>query len=258
MGIINRSDQWPGIRVRTVRGLRAEQSAHRDMTGYVVGSQYMADQLAIHGMPPAKTHVLPLFADPTVSNEEAERDPCELLFVGQIVRGKGLDLLVDSLVDVDPRIRLTVVGGGAQEEEVRRQVQDLRLQDRVRFVGRKSHQEVCDHYRTAGCLVIPSRSPETFAQVGVEAMSYGLPSIATDVGGISQWLSDGENGLLCPPNSPDALAAAIRRFASDASFAATLGRKARRSYEENFQPQGHLDGLEKLFRQTASLGEVKS
>ena len=82
-----RSKDWPGLRFQAVGALQAEQLAHLPLHGYVVGSNYMSHHLADHGFDADKIHVLPLFADPPLGSSRVVRDPLELLFVGQIVRG---------------------------------------------------------------------------------------------------------------------------------------------------------------------------
>lgn len=256
LGVITRSERWPGVRLQTVRALQQEQAAHHGLSGYVVASQYMANHLADHGFEPGKIHVLPLFADTPAESEPVPRDRNLLLFVGQIVRGKGLDLLLHALGSTPASVRLAVVGTGAQEDEVKQQCQRLGLASRVSFMGKQSQHQLADFYRRAGCLVVPSRSPETFGQVGVEAMSYGLPAIASAVGGIPQWLRHNENGLLCDPQDASSFARAIIRLVEDSTFADSLSLRARELYVRHFQPQAHMDSLESLLRATAGLAEV--
>lgn len=252
LGVINRSSSWPGIRIQSVAALKQEQAAHGRMSGYVVGSDYMANQLAEHGFDRGKIHVLPLFADPPAETAPVARVSGQLLFVGQIVRGKGLDLLIRALPSIAPQVQLTVVGTGAQEDEMHRLAARLGVASRVTFVGKKDQRELAEYYQLASCLVLPSRSPETFAQVGVEAMSHGLPTIATNVGGISQWLVDEVNGLLCEPNQPLALAKAINRFVADPNLASRLGKNCVSDYRLRFQPDRHVDALQTLLVHTAT------
>ena len=94
---------------------------------------------------------------------------------------------------------------------------------------------------------MPSRSPETFGLVGLEAMKVGKPVIASDVGGINEWLADGKTGLLFPSNDSNALADTIRKVLNDKNLLKTLEKNAKRSFIENFQPENHLKTLRKLF-----------
>jgi glycosyltransferase involved in cell wall biosynthesis len=246
LGFMNRSSSWPGLRIQTVGRLQAEQRAHDGLSGYVVASRYMANHLVDHGFDPSKTHVLPLYTADPPRGESGPRDRNLLLFVGQIVRGKGLDVLLKSLAATPSSIRLLIVGTGAQEAEATRLARDLRIADRVQFAGKKSQAELSALYRTARCVVVPSRSPETFGQVGIEAMSYGTPVIATKIGGMTEWLTDGESGLFCQPNDVRSLAEAITRLTTDDGLAARLSEGARSSFQQRFTPDLHVNALNAL------------
>lgn len=251
LGVINRSDRWPGVRMSTVGRLVNEQREHHPLDGFVVGSQYMARHLSDHGFPAGKTHVLPLFSDPPTNLSAIDRDTHQLLFVGQIVRGKGLDLLLHAMTLTDPTVCLSVVGTGAQEAECKQLCERLGLTSRVDFLGKMNQHRIAELYAKAGCLVLPSRSPETFGQVGIEAMSYRLPAIAANVGGISEWLTPNVNGLFCSSNDSRSLAEAISSFIETPGLAERLGDAASETYQRNFRPETHADSLASLLHRTS-------
>jgi glycosyltransferase involved in cell wall biosynthesis len=136
---------------------------------------------------------------------------------------KGIDLLVEALAALDG-VELVLVGDGEERGALERQVADLGLDDRVRFVG-----WVEDAPRwMAGfdAFVLPSRN-EAFPLTIAEAMLVGTPVVATDVGSVSEAVVDGETGLLVPPQDVPALTAAIRRVLGDRSLATRLADTAR-------------------------------
>ena len=178
-----RPDRSLGL--RTLASLEREQEATRRLDGVVVGSRYMATHVAAHGFEPGRIAVLPLYAQGPAHPPSTEREPGLLLFVGQLVRGKGLDVLLEALASSRAPFRLEVAGEGAQGADLRAQAIRLGLADRVRFAGRLHGEDLEQRYRRASVLVVPSRNPETFALVGLEGMRHGLPVIATAVGGMN-------------------------------------------------------------------------
>lgn len=144
-----------------------------------------------------------------------------LLFVGAVRHVKGLDVLVRALADLGssrPDLRLDVVGEPffrgyrRDERRVRELVDDLGLEDRVRFVGAAEPAEVAEAMRRAAALVVPSRR-ESFSAVAVEALACGTPVVATRCGGPEEILTE-ETGVLVPSEDPEALAAGIEEVLS--------------------------------------------
>jgi len=109
-----------------------------------------------------------------------------------------------------PDARLVVVGGGEALPSLTRMVGELGLADRVVFAGERSHEDVIRFMRAADVFVLPSLT-EAFGIVLLEAMSCGLPVVASNVGGIPSLVSDGRNGFLVPPRDEGGLARAITR-----------------------------------------------
>jgi glycosyltransferase involved in cell wall biosynthesis len=238
-----------GLRIVTPGKLIREQKVNQKFLKYVVGSTYMAGHLKLHGFDEKRIAVLPLYtAEPTGSNDpppERERDL--LMFVGQLTTGKGVDTLLSAMALVKAPVRLQIYGTGKFEEAYRMQAKRLGLDSRVDFCGSTTPANLTIAYRKAGCVVVPSRSPETFGLVGPEAMSCGAPVIASQVGGTGEWLDEGVTGLGCPSNNPAALAAAIDKMYSDQQMAHRMSVAARARYKERFTPECHIRSLIELF-----------
>ena len=226
--------------------MKAEQKANMKLSKIIVGSQYMRDHLLAHNFPAAKVMVNHLFScqEPDRA-EQPEKDI--FLFVGQIVRGKGIDILLRAWAKLALKEKLVICGSGAQREEFQLLAEELKIAERIIWTGKIAEQELAEYYRRAICLVMPSRSPETFGLTGLEAMSYGTAVIATDVGGISAWLNAGKNGILVPSNNVQKLAAAINKLAQDKALAVALGKQGLLDYQEKFIPDFHIDKLYKTF-----------
>ncbi|MDX8412423.1 MAG: glycosyltransferase family 4 protein [Mariprofundaceae bacterium] len=247
LGFVNRSDQWPGVRLASVGALTRELRANMRFDAFVVGSSYMGQHVAAHGFDPARVHTLPLFAFPAERDHHIERESDLLIFVGQLIRGKGVDLLLDAMVNIKTRARLIIIGSGRQEHEYREQVKQLGLDERVSFTGKLSPAEINAYFQRAACLVFPSRTSETFGLVGPEAMRFGTPAIATTVGGITEWLDHGHTGIGVPSGDSGALANAIDTLLSDAQLMQNMQTAALNRYEKHFRPETHIDKLIGVF-----------
>ncbi|TNV65759.1 glycosyltransferase family 4 protein, partial [Corallococcus exiguus] len=255
LGFVGRSGDWPGLKWASLGRLREEQALARSHHAFVVGSRYMADHVAAHGFPRERTHVIPLYAQaPLQSQVQVEREEDLLLFVGQLTTGKGLDVLFHALTRTTQPCRLAVVGRGRQEEELRAKVDVLGLSKRVAFLGPMAPEALSEQYRRAACVVFPSRAPETSGLVGIEALAHGTPVIASQVGGVGEWLTEGETGLGVPPNDPEALAEAIDRLMAAPGLRRTMEAHARRTYEERFVPERHVTRLLALLESVAGAG----
>lgn len=158
--------------------------------------------------------------------------PLRLLFVGRLVPQKGVDVaitavaaLVDRRPEIDPR--LTIVGAGPCEADLRRRADELGLASRVDFVGARSHPDVVAAMRSHEMLLVPSREAddgwaEGFGKVAAEGMSSGMAVIASRSGGLPDTL--GDDGSLVPPEDPMALADEVERLLDHSSPARVRAR----------------------------------
>lgn len=183
-----------------------------------------------------------------------ESDELRLLFVGNWDPRKGLETLVDAVHRLDHLcLSLDVVGDDAfhprYARRIRRKVADFGLGSRITLHGRVSREAVGAFYSQADVFVLPS-SYEPFGIVFAEAMSFGLPVIAANAGGVPELVEHGVNGLLVPPGDADALASAIAALASDCRLRRRLGEGSHRkskglnTWEDCFQAiHDHLTQL---------------
>jgi PEP-CTERM/exosortase A-associated glycosyltransferase len=140
---------------------------------------------------------------------------CEVLgFLGSFYAYEGLDLAVRALAQVHqqaPQLRLLLVGGGPQEQQLKQLVQELGLQDKVIFTGRVPHADVDRYYSLVDLLLYPRKSMRLTDLVTplkpLEAMAQGKLVLASDVGGHKELIRDGDNGYLFPADDVSALAA---------------------------------------------------
>ena len=234
-------------RARLVRpgALLAAQSPWKRFDLHVVGSHHMSAELQRHAFDPSRIAIVPLYAEPNAvgAADGAPARPDRILFVGQLIRGKGLDLALKALARLPSSIHLEVAGSGHQESMFRELARDLGVVSRVSFLGRLDQSALTDAFARAVCVLVPSRYPETFGLIGVEAMAHGVPVVGAAVGAIPEWLVHGVNGLLVPPNDAVALAEAAAQVWESPALRQRMSAAARQRHADNYRLEHHLVGL---------------
>jgi glycosyltransferase involved in cell wall biosynthesis len=128
-----------------------------------------------------------------------------LLFVGQLIRGKGVQLLLAAMARMKTPRMLDIVGTGNMEPKLRALAAQLGIEGRVRFNGFQSNPQ--DWMRAAKCVVVPSFWQEPYGLVAAEAVALGRPVVAFAIGGLPE--ACGGKATLVPPGDIDALADAL-------------------------------------------------
>ena len=145
-----------------------------------------------------------------------------VLYAGRLSREKGVDLLADAFLEArrrDPRLHLSLAGGGPEEELLR-----ARLGEYATLLGWLSGDALARAYASADAFLFAS-STETFGQVVLEAQASGLPVVAVDRGGPASLIEHGETGLLAPPDV-NALADAVVSVTSTPLLSERISRGA--------------------------------
>jgi glycosyltransferase involved in cell wall biosynthesis len=185
-----------------------------------------------------------------------------LTYTGRLLRGKGLDVLIDAFAELAPRFpdaRLLLVGSGvgqslSVEDDLRAQVEARGLRARVVFTGRVDN--VADHLRASDVFVFPS----LFEALGIsliEAAACGLPCVASDTGGIVDVVDHERTGLLHAPGNAGQLVRDVSRVLSDAGLARALGAAARERAEREFDVKLSLERYRALFYRLCEHGRVR-
>lgn len=137
-------------------------------------------------------------------------EPIRFIFVGWMIKEKGLDEILASLEALlkAHRFHFTFIGGGTLLESVRERIKISKWEESVSALGWVSSEELERQLSSAQVFVLPSYA-EGFPMSLIEAMTKGMPAICTDVGGISDSLQDGVNGFLIPTRDAEALKKAM-------------------------------------------------
>jgi glycosyltransferase involved in cell wall biosynthesis len=179
------------------------------------------------------------------------------VYTGRLVASKGLPLMLrawEALYRQGLAATLVLVGeGGADiracEPELRTFVRERRLEAIVRFAGAVTDVE--DYLRAADCFLFPT-TDEAFGLSLVEAMACGLPVASTAVGGIKDFLVDGQNGIVVPVGDEEALKGAIQRLIAGGPAVEALGRAARATVVSRFSREAVADAWVRLIESSGS------
>lgn len=212
--------------LRRVRDLALRRTSH-----VVCPSGYLKELAVGWGLPADRVTVLPNPA-PELPElpERVERTGAPLLaFAGRVNKQKALEVLLEAMTKA-PGVELVIAGDGTEVSRLQEESRSLGLNGRVRFVGPLDRNGVLELFRSADASVLSS-AWENFPHSVVEALAVGTPVISTAVGGVTEVVRNGENGLLVPAGDADALAAAIRRYFDDDELRARLRANAAASVE---------------------------
>jgi glycosyltransferase involved in cell wall biosynthesis len=168
--------------------------------------------------------------------------------IGRLSTEKGHEVFLRAAAIVSQArlpVTFVIVGDGPIRDRLARLVLDLGLQDSVRFAGHRSN--MADIYAMTDVLVISSFT-EGIPNVMLEAFAYGKPAVATDVGGVSEVLSDGETGFLVPAGDFAAIAGHLLDLLNNPALRQRMGTAARASLEARFSFDKRTQALEQLYR----------
>jgi glycosyltransferase involved in cell wall biosynthesis len=179
----------------------------------LVNSDFCGQALVKQGVPAEKLAVVPLCFEAVKEknnqrNNRTEKSKIHVLFLGQVILRKGIQYLIEAakLLENEP-IQFDIVGPvGISEAAVATAPKNMT------FHGRATRDQTADWYRQSDVFVLPTLS-DGFAITQLEAMSYGLPVVATSCCGAVA--SDGLDGFIVPPRNADALAKTIQRYVTE-------------------------------------------
>jgi glycosyltransferase involved in cell wall biosynthesis len=183
--------------------------------------------------------------------------PFEVICVGQLAPAKGQHILlaaVQSLVHDERQVLLRLVGDGDDRAGLEADAAARGIDDRVVFEGSVNQDRLRALYQRADACVLPSFA-EGVPVVLMEAMSMGIPCVASRITGIPELIEDGVHGLLVDPSDSALLAAAIARLMGDATLRRRLGAAARTRVMERYDLARNTRHLAEIFRRRLAADE---
>lgn len=204
-------------------------------------------------VPRSQIAVIPNFVRTPPAANGAAREPL-VVGIGSLKDCKGFDLLIDAFAAVaraHPDWRLAILGEGPRRPELTRRIEELGLRDRASLPGAVRDPDAW--LRRAGLFVLSSRY-EGFPNVLLEAMANGAPVVAADCpSGPREIIRHGVDGLLVPPEDPEALAGALWRLVEDDAERARLGARAA-DVADRFSASSVMAAWDGLCRRAAGAG----
>lgn len=223
--------------LKNSRFLERMQNEINDTDFFLSPSSFITRSLIYCGVSKDKILTIPYGSNAqNIDCQHREGAPLNVLFVGNVNYNKGITYLIDAVSMYDPcEVQLTIVGLFNEKKEYVRS-----HKDNIVFTGKLDFADVCEIYRASDILVIDSFA-EGLAQVGLEAMSCGIPIICSTNSGVNDAVIDGENGFIIEPGNLDQLKEALDRFLQHRELIDEMGKNARKasqnytwlSYEEN-------------------------
>jgi glycosyltransferase involved in cell wall biosynthesis len=237
----------PGAMIRGYRWAVRQRRLFGEYAAIVVASEHMRQEYTRHGAPPARVLVAPLFSTLATPRPARVRPSsfC-VLFAGRMTPLKGGDVLVRAVAHASRTlgrpIGLVMAGDGPEKRRWQALASDQRVP--AAFPGWVDGEALGRLLHDASLVAVPSVWPEPFGLAGLEAASLGVPAVAFDTGGISQWLRDGVNGsLVTPVGDPQAFGAAIAGLLGDPAALDRAGAGALRVAAE-LSTEAHVARIE--------------
>jgi glycosyltransferase involved in cell wall biosynthesis len=192
----------------------------------------------------SKVHIIPnaLTLENGGAHDVHEADPFIVVSANRFIPHKRISMLIRVFAGLkDPRAQLVLIGTGAEKEVVMAQTvaRELGVEKQVLFTGRLQSPEVYQHFKTSSVYLSASLE-EGFPNVFIEAMYYGLPIVATDVGGCREMIVEGKTGFLVDVMDEEALTERLRRLRDNCQL--------RNEHAKNFDLEQVVTQFEALYQ----------
>ena len=245
--LVTRSGPVPGLPgLIDLRQKSRELAFQRQFPRLLVGSRWMKAMMTKNGFGDEQVEILPPVPRGLERDAQEVSSQPLILFVGQVIRGKGVDLFLNALAAVRGEFRAVIVGTGNHMAECVSLVRRLGIAHRVTFVGWVAHAQLADYYDQARVVAVPSRWAEPFGMVGLEAMWASRPVVGFAVGGIPDWLADGETGFLVGERDTRAFAHALEELLGSRELAARMGRAGWERARERYRHEEFVGRTEEI------------
>lgn len=194
--------------------------------GFLAGSSFVKKSLMDFQTDEKKIRIVPYGVDTSRFSEkkfEEKIDIVRFIFVGQVNRRKGIQHLLPAFKKLNPqKTELIIVGQYDENDELLKKYRDI---SNIKFKGFVTQDIVAGLYKEADVFVLPSLG-EGLAQVGIEAMSSGLPIIVSENAGVNDLITEGKEGLVVPVSDEDALYKAMQWFVDHKDKIEIMGKAA--------------------------------
>ena len=160
-------------------------------------------------------------------------DDVFLVTSSRLVLKNGIADVIRALPLLPNHVKFLIIGAGPLEHSLKKLSRDLKVEGRVIFIGFVNHADLPKYLQSSDIFIRPSLS-EGMGNSFLEAMAAGMPVIATPVGGIPDFLTDGETGLFCEVRNPKSIAESVERLLSDSELRENLISNAQKLVREKY------------------------
>lgn len=214
------------------------------------------ERLGRAGFDSTSVTVLPYFCplEPATEPRNVPETPT-ITYIGRIASNKGHEYFVEALGLLPETVQGVMVGSFTDESEraIQALAQQHGCQGRLTLRRWATREEVLQILDATSVFIFPSLWPETLGIVGIEALSRGVPVVASDLGGVREWLRDGENGRLVPPKSATLIKEAVLELTASTETLIESGKRGIATIREAFMPARHTERLVDIYEDAASL-----
>lgn len=232
--------------VATYAAIRRNKSELNRVDKFIAISEFVKNVHIEHlGMEESRFAVIPPFYGYEKGGEveSSELLPDDfILFVGALVPGKGVDLLIESYRRMNTEAKLVMIGIEYPHYNYRDR------DDRTILIINPSRNVVLEAYRKCRFVVFPSVAPEPAGMVVLEAMANRKAVVASRIGGLTDIVADRETGILVPPQDGDTLAQAMERLLSNPQDAVRMGQSGYERWTRLFTPGAVIPQIEKVYQ----------
>ncbi|MDO8594576.1 MAG: glycosyltransferase family 4 protein [bacterium] len=169
-----------------------------------------------------------------------------IITTSRLVPKNGIEDLIQAMRYLQENVKLLILGSGALESDLKLKTSNLQLAGRVTFLGYMAHTELPHYLHLSNIFVRASRS-EGMGSSFIEAMAAGLPVVATRVGGIPDFLMDGETGLFCEVRNPKSIAEKVQLLLSNDELRNRITANASKMVRERYEWDGVVEQMKKVF-----------
>lgn len=237
--------------------VRFVSSRARSFARVIANSRYMGKRFERAGFAPDRVSVLPYYCPiEPLDHPRPLPDRPTILFIGRARANKGYRFFVEALGQLPRDVLGIMVGDFSQESmaSVQQLATEWKCGDRLQLRPWASRENLNDVYRSATVVVVPSVWAEPLGIVGLESLACGVPVVASDVGGVREWLIEGETGRLVPPKDSAAIARAVQDILKRPDQGLNLGERGQILIRTKFGRERHLAKLLDIYQ---SVGAVE-
>jgi len=210
-----------------------------------------AQEIASYGCPPEKIRIIPNGVDTELFRPKNGQEENLVVWVGRFVQEKGLQYLIEAakiVVSYRKDVKFMLIGDGPLMQEIRSMVDRYSLSNNIIFTGVVAHNQLTKTLQKATLFVIPSLK-EGMPNTLLESLACGKPVIGSDISGINDIVTHGQNGLLVPPRNPEALANAILKLLDSKNLRRRLGQSARQLIVREYSWDIIIKKIEKVYHE---------